>query len=262
MSWLAMLVLGLGVADLVGGAVTRARWAPQASGAAAMALVFGLGHLWAGPAPAAAWLALAASLACLQLWRTHAPRAELGVGHARAALGAAGATAVLVLAASGLAGPVAGPLAGWLPWLQVPGLAGRTPTTALALGAWGLFHLSSANHVVRAVLVAVGATPTRAATGASGGTPLVRPAQRLRGGRLLGPMERLLIFGLTLAGNLEAAALVIAAKGLLRFPELQAVARSETPLGQPPSTVDEVTEYFLVGSFTSWLIALGSTLLV
>lgn len=44
--------------------------------------------------------------------------------------------------------------------------------------------------------------------------------------------------------------------------QLRNSGRSETPLGQPPSTVDEVTEYFLVGSFTSWLIALGSTLLV
>ena len=36
----------------------------------------------------------------------------------------------------------------------------------------------------------------------------------------LGPLERLFILGLGLAGNLTAAAIVVAAKGLLRFPEL------------------------------------------
>ena len=49
-----------------------------------------------------------------------------------------------------------------------------------------------------------------------------QPSDQLRGGRLLGPMERVLILGLGLAGQLTAAGLVIAAKGLIRFPELQA----------------------------------------
>ena len=74
------------------------------------------------------------------------------------------------------------------------------------------------------------------------------------GGRLLGPMERLVILGLGLAGDYTAAGIVVAAKGLLRFPELQA-ARKEP-------TIAAVTEYFLVGSFTSWLLALGGIGLV
>ena len=80
-------------------------------------------------------------------------------------------------------------------------------------------------------------------------------------------MERLVILGLGVAGEFGAAGLVIAAKGLLRFPEIQAAAR--TANGGPaaaangsyaggPAGIDDITEYFLVGSFVSWLIALGS----
>ena len=80
-------------------------------------------------------------------------------------------------------------------------------------------------------------------------------------------MERLVILGLGVAGEFGAAGLVIAAKGLLRFPEIQAAARTATatPLPRPngayaggPAGIDDITEYFLVGSFVSWLIALGS----
>jgi len=72
--------------------------------------------------------------------------------------------------------------------------------------------------------------------------------------RLLGPMERLFILGLGLAGNLTAASIVIAAKGLLRFPELQ------SRLDQ--TRIHRLTEYFLVGSFVSWLVPLATLLLL
>jgi hypothetical protein len=50
---------------------------------------------------------------------------------------------------------------------------------------------------------------------------------------------------LALSGELTAAAVVVAAKGLLRWPELRsAQAQGPTP----------VSEYFLVGSFASWLL--------
>ncbi|WP_051750431.1 hypothetical protein [Phycicoccus jejuensis] len=84
-------------------------------------------------------------------------------------------------------------------------------------------------------------------------------SEQLRGGRLLGPMERVLIIGLGLAGQLGAAGLVIAAKGLIRFPELQS-KRSERESVDGVG-IDEVTEYFLVGSFVSWLLALGTLVL-
>ena len=78
-----------------------------------------------------------------------------------------------------------------------------------------------------------------------------QPSDRLKGGRLLGPMERLLILGLGLGGQLAAATAVIAAKGIIRFPELNS-QRHEGDSG-----INELTEYFLVGSFASWLLALA-----
>jgi hypothetical protein len=83
---------------------------------------------------------------------------------------------------------------------------------------------------------------------------LSEPEVELKGGRLLGPMERVFILGLGLAGHLTAASIVIAAKGLLRFPELQ--SRREQV------RIHQLTEYFLVGSFVSWLVALGSLVLL
>ena len=107
-----------------------------------------------------------------------------------------------------------------------------------------LAQLASANVVVRLVLDAVG-------------VPATSNEKQLKGGRVLGPMERLFIVGLGAVGELTAAALVIAAKGLLRFPELQ---RAQQQL--PPDGPSDVTEYFLVGSFASWLVALGGAALI
>lgn len=99
-----------------------------------------------------------------------------------------------------------------------------------------LAQLSTANLAVRLLLDAVG-------------VPASSGEKQLKGGRVLGPMERIFLVGLGLAGQLTAATIVVAAKGLLRFPELQ---RGENLAG--PS---DVTEYFLIGSFASWLLALG-----
>ena len=118
-----------------------------------------------------------------------------------------------------------------------------------------LVNLSTANILVRLVLVAVGAMrPVLPDNLATSDDP--QPSDRLRGGRLLGPMERVLILGLGLAGQLTAAGLVIAAKGLIRFPELQSKRDESTTV--EAVGIDEVTEYFLVGSFVSWLLALAS----
>ena len=131
-----------------------------------------------------------------------------------------------------------------------PGLHGRMADTLVGtLGAdtfmlvcgVALFQLSTANLLVRLLLDAIG-------------VPAASNEDDLKGGRLLGPMERLVILVLAVAGELTAVAVVVAAKGLLRFPELQ---RSRTAEG--PTTV---SEYFLIGSFASWLLALGGWLLI
>jgi hypothetical protein len=132
---------------------------------------------------------------------------------------------------------------------RVPLAAGDVePSLILLVVAAMLAQVSTANIVVRLVLASVGALK-----------PVGQPqaSDRLRGGRLLGPMERLLILGLGLSGQPTAAALVIAAKGLIRFPELQAQARIGRGAADEPG-IDELTEYFLVGSFVSWLFALAS----
>jgi hypothetical protein len=99
-----------------------------------------------------------------------------------------------------------------------------------------LVQLATANVAVRLVLDAVG-------------VPAATNEKRLKGGRMLGPMERLFVVGLGVAGQLTAASIVVAAKGLLRFPELQRGAAHDGP--------SDITEYFLIGSFSSWLFALG-----
>jgi 3-dehydroquinate dehydratase len=77
---------------------------------------------------------------------------------------------------------------------------------------------------------------------------------------VIGPIERGLIFGLGLAGYATAAAIIVSAKGLLRFPELNAL-KDRPGAAAGARTIDEVTEYLLVGSLTSWALALFALVL-
>lgn len=159
-------------------------------------------------------------------------------GRSRAvALTAFAASVLWLLAAGGrvLAGD--GLLQRWYDRLDVPGLA-AVPLPHFLLGVGlVLVQLATANVLVRMVLDGVG-------------SPADSNEQTLKGGRLLGPMERVFILALGMAGHVTAASVVIAAKGLLRYPELQANS-SRGPSG------GELSEYFLVGSFLSWLIAMA-----
>lgn len=203
------------------------------------------------------------------------------------ALAALGAFATLVVGLIGFSGAASlpdGPLASWLAWADLPGPASPSAARVLLLTGLVAFNVATANVIVRLVLLAIGAlspdavaATSTAATrrGQPPGQPGQQgqpgqpgqPADRLKGGRLLGPMERLVIVGLGLAGEFGAAGIVIAAKGLLRFPEVQAAARrgasgTAGAYAGGPAGIDDVTEYFLVGSFVSWLIALASLALV
>jgi hypothetical protein len=113
-----------------------------------------------------------------------------------------------------------------------------------------LVQLATANQLVRLVLGSVGAVKPV-------GQP--QPSDRLKGGRLLGPMERLLILGLGLGGQLTMATAVVAAKSIIRFPEITAQRDKN---GTPGLGIDDVTEYFLVGSFASWILAFAGLALV
>ncbi|MGA8995149.1 MAG: hypothetical protein WB441_12665, partial [Nocardioidaceae bacterium] len=114
------------------------------------------------------------------------------------------------------------------------------PRLVTTLGV-ALALLATGNVLVRLLLDAVG-------------VPAVTNEKRLRGGRLLGPMERLFLLVLALVGQLGVGGVVVAAKGLLRYPELQRSGRDDGPT--------DLSEYFLIGSFASWLLALGGWVLV
>ncbi|GAA1933068.1 hypothetical protein [Nocardioides hwasunensis] len=243
MSWLAMLLIGLAATDLTHSA-RKVKVLPQVVGAlvaltvgllvgmttgrdvvalfviAAVVLVWGFAVTWGfgHPAQAAAWLPLGLFVLAL----------------------------VAAIACSGLAPEASGPLVRWLDSVSLPVLDGLPADRfLLLLGAFGI-QLSTGNVLVRLVLKSTGTINPRR----DGGMP---PTQ-LKGGRLLGPLERVFILALALGGQVTAASVVVAAKGLLRFPELS--SRHEQ------QTVHEMTEYFLLGSFMSWLVALGSYVLL
>ncbi|MET0734631.1 MAG: hypothetical protein ABWY55_03175 [Microbacterium sp.] len=73
----------------------------------------------------------------------------------------------------------------------------------------------------------------------------------LKGGRLIGPLERVIVFAMMLAGAYVLVAAVFAAKGIVRFPE---ISRDDGSGSR--------AEYFLVGSMVSWGLALAGALLV
>lgn len=75
-------------------------------------------------------------------------------------------------------------------------------------------------------------------------------APSLHGGRWIGPLERVLLILLAGAGANAALAAIIAAKGVIRFPEI-----SKDSSGRK-------AEEFLIGSLTSWTLAVLGALLV
>ena len=133
--------------------------------------------------------------------------------------------------------------------LPFPLIAGASIERVVFVAGVLAILFATSNAIVRLVLTAMG-------------TRFSNAEQRLRGGRVIGPLERVLIFGLGLAGQATAAALVIGAKGLLRYPELNAVRGEAGFAGPAGRTIDVITEYLLIGSLTSWLLALFPLVLV
>lgn len=133
--------------------------------------------------------------------------------------------------------------------LPFPLVAGATLEEAVFVAGVLTMLFATSNAIVRLVLTAMG-------------TRFSNAEQRLRGGRVIGPLERVLIFGLGLAGQATAAALVIGAKGLLRYPELNGLRNEPGAAGPGARPIDVVTEYLLIGSLTSWLLALLPLVLV
>ena len=241
MSWIAVLLIGVAVTDLA----HSIKPIPLVNACIGAAVAVWAG-LIAGLTEPADLVALAVIAGVAVLWG-HTVAGAVGRGRAWVPLLVLGCALTTGALTTAWAGPAGGLLGEWLESSNIPALQGVSADRALLLVGVLLVQLSTGNVVVRLVLAATDTTdPTY------GSEP--DPEQRLQGGRLLGPMERVFIVGLGLAGNLIAASIVIAAKGLLRFPELQSKAEQVR--------IHRLTEYFLVGSFVSWMVALGSLALL
>lgn len=142
--------------------------------------------------------------------------------------------------------------------------------TVIAAGAVAIFLLQSANLVTLAALGrAHKGDPDQGSDGRSKADPVraeqrtkweffirssrvasIRPGEKpepgssLRGGRLIGPIERLLIVVLAFAGAPQIIAALAAAKGIVRFPEISEDRGSGSK-----------AEEFLVGSLASWALS-------
>lgn len=99
--------------------------------------------------------------------------------------------------------------------------------SAVWIGIGALALIWPANWVVRGILR----------------TARTTDPQIVGAGRWIGPLERLLIFTFLVIGEAAGAGFLVAAKSILRYPELT---------GRSPA-IDP--EYVLVGSMASWLLA-------
>ncbi|MGO8769364.1 MAG: hypothetical protein ACLQIK_22455 [Mycobacterium sp.] len=242
MSAVAVLLIALGVADLCRRAA-RVTWPPLVAGPVVVVACAALCALW--HAGDIAMLITAAATAVV--WELLCLRSERSGRQQAAPLAVFIAALALLTVLSGWSSAVGGIVARWSAWAHLP-LSHVTPTRLVMVVGVVLVQFATGNQLVRLVLGAVGAVRPA-------GEP--QPSDRLKGGRLLGPMERLLILSLGVGGQVAAASAVVAAKGIIRFPELNAQKNHNGEIG-----IDEVTEYFLVGSFASWLLALGGIALV
>lgn len=214
MTALAVLLAAVGLADLL------PRWRHLGGIAVTIAGSLALGLEWH-----TLWI-LPVVTVVLVIWLDAAGHASTAGTVVLAVVG------VAFIALSPILEVTDAPIGGWYRDLAVPGLAGLPlDRAALGLGVL-LFLTTAANVVVRQALEATG--------------PQVLATEKtLRGGRLLGPLERWLVFGFAVSGQVGAIAVVVAAKGILRFPEISQDSKDGMR-----------AEYVLVGSFVSWALAL------
>ncbi len=246
MSALAVLLIAVGIGDVCRGLID-ARWAAPVAAVVSVAACLLLGALW-HPGDL---LLLAAAAGAGVAWLLLCDRAERTSGHQALPLTVFGAAVAALVLLAGLGSDVGGLIERWTEWVGLAGGHAVDPGRLLMIVGVMLTQVATANELVRLVLGSVGALRPA-------GQP--QASDQLKGGRLLGPMERLLIVGLGLAGQLTMASAVVAAKSIIRFPEISATREKN---GTPARVgIDDVTEYFLVGSFASWMLALGGLALV
>jgi len=220
-----IVLLAVGLADLV------RRHAPTRLRTLLYVVAFLVVFVGAAGADAAVWALAAAGLAVM--WVVATPGSTGG----RAGLWPLIVVALVSLSAVAVVGVRAdqGPLGALWPTGSPLG-AVSLDVGVFVLGAL-VFLSESGNVVVRAAL--------------RGGEVAADAPTILKGGRLIGPLERVLVFALTATGAFTLLAAVLAAKGIVRFPEIS----RDTDLGTR-------AEYFLIGSLVSWVTALGAAFLL
>jgi len=98
--------------------------------------------------------------------------------------------------------------------LLLAGLDGRSVASALSILSGALFVSAEINNLTRYILLRLKVAPTSATGEQDPG------GRELRRGKMIGIVERLLIYYFVLTANLAAIGFVLAAKGFTRFREL------------------------------------------
>lgn len=224
---LALLLATLGTADLVrpeNRASSRAQGiiATVVGGAVLVLLASGL-------AIGSAWAVVPLGLVLLLAWILLTP---VGIVQTDRPWPVAGLAAVALVA---LAVPQPSVNRGWLVrWyedLDIGSLADVSVEQFVFGAACVVFLIETANIIVRLMLIGTGPS-------------VIATEKTLKGGRILGPIERVFILAMALGGHYGALSAVVAAKGILRFPEISR-----------DSAGGSRAEYVLVGSFVSWALA-------
>jgi len=140
------------------------------------------------------------------------------------------------------------------------------PVRLAALMAGGLLAVAGGGPLTTVVFDLVDQS------GSSGQGPVQRAGEVLRGGAWIGALERLAAYAAIVAGWPEGLALVLAVKGLGRYPELRASGEDGSGPLRSDNTADvtgDITggvrgdirgataERFIIGTFTSILWALA-----
>ena len=241
MEFIGIWLTGIGLCDAVAGLggdvddTERAATGWFCGSTLALLLSLGWGFSLGGAIVAALWTAVT-----LGLWLWARRPNYWSKTRATWILTAAGLSLTFMLGVSAQLPTASG---GWLAErlerLPYSTLAEVDPSKVI-LGIGALFVLqATSNALIRLLLTMVGTSPLG--------------PQDIRGGRIVGALERTLIWALGLAGEFTAAGLVISAKGLLRFPEISREASERLHI---------VTEYLLVGSLASWSLALAAIALL
>lgn len=136
---------------------------------------------------------------------------------------------------------------GTSPWLRLPVTGDQILKGVVYVGAI-IFVVPAGNNIVRALLRSAQALPKIGQPPIGFQVAPHRPdtreidEQEVNRGRIIGSLERLLLFVLVVEGSYEAMGFLLAAKGLIRAKELED---------------RDFAEYFIIGSLASALVAVA-----